>query len=124
MRAARGAGAEVRQGLHAGGGGLGRRRAAHAALRAAARRRARALPGAGRAAARHLPPLQPRQGLPPQALTGPSPAVLASTCYHLNVTLLFEASVGNVHFEPFDGTCFMTSEKEVNVNTINENEVK
>lgn len=65
VRAARGAGAEVREGLRAGGGGLGRRGAAHAALRAAAARRARAVRRAGAAAAQHLPHLQPRQGQAP-----------------------------------------------------------
>lgn len=62
VRAARGAGAEVRQGLRAGGGGLrGRgRRPAHAALRAAAQHLAAALRRARTAPAHHIPHLQPR----------------------------------------------------------------
>ncbi|XP_026313660.1 protein C12orf4 homolog isoform X1 [Hyposmocoma kahamanoa] len=62
VHAPRRAGAEVREGLRAGGGGLGRRRAADAALPAAARHARRPLHGAGAPAAQHLPPLQPRQG--------------------------------------------------------------
>lgn len=61
VRAARGAGAEVREGVHAGGGGLGRRRPAHAHGGAARQHRARPVRSARRAHAQHIPRLQPRQ---------------------------------------------------------------
>lgn len=62
VHAARRAGAEMREGLRAGGGRLGRRRAADAALPAAARHARRPVHGTGAPATQHLPPVQPRQG--------------------------------------------------------------
>lgn len=59
--AARGAGAEVREGVHAGGGGMGRRGAAHAHVRGAAGDRAGAVRVSRGAASLHLPHLQSGQ---------------------------------------------------------------